>query len=465
MALNVLTIVLIFGVSLVVALAKGIRPVYALIYLPVLILLYQVPPLVLTHVPVESYYAPLYACLIAMPFRQESLRFRPSWVDLVVVLLIVSVAITGFSVDGFEVGVNVFRTDTLRLAVPYFLARIVFKDWQPRRSAVYALSAVMGIVVIAAAIEARMTPAFYQHMLERAGMNNFVLPTYLGRWGLYRVTGTDYQPIFFGNMCLVVLGLVAVLARTSGLRLRNPLVAATLLAALVSLGLSLSFTPYIGLGSGVAALTAFTLVPITRRFILPITLAAIVGGFSYTYYVAVTTSPEDRRAAAGTDSAFEGSRAMRNEIIRQSWPVAASSGAFGRGLHPEFLDIDNFDLVSVDNTYMYFTMTRGWVYTALWLSIGVLFAGRASRAFRRVTDPSQVLPLAICTATVLSLMVSMYTVFAGAVYTILWIVMLGLSNTLIDAVNADADAREGLARPGLARLRPPTVRMPAVAGV
>ena len=108
-------------------------------------------------------------------------------------------------------------------------------------------------------------------------------------------------------------------------------------------------------------------------------------------------------------------------------------------------------------------MTRGWVYTALWLSIAVLFAGRVGRALSRVTERAQLLPLCICAATVLGLMVSMYTVFAGSLYTIVWMVMLGLSNTLIDAVNAAADARAGLARPAPARLRPPTVRLPAVA--
>ena len=59
-------------------------------------------------------------------------------------------------------------------------------------------------------------------------------------------------------------------------------------------------------------------------------------------------------------------------------------------------------------------MTRGWVYTALWLSLGVVFSWRVGRAFGRVTNRDQVFPLAVCTATVLALMVSMYTVWAGA---------------------------------------------------
>ena len=46
----------------------------------------------------------------------------------------------------------------------------------------------------------------------------------------------------------------------------------------------------------------------------------------------------------------------------------------------------------------------------------------------------RIFPLAVGTAVGLGLMVSMYTVWAGAHYTVIWMVLLGLSNTLVDLV-------------------------------
>ena len=106
-----------------------------------------------------------------------------------------------------------------------------------------------------------------------------------------------------------------------------------------------------------------------------------------------------------------------SESVEKSRRAAGNTFGYGRlldfGNDDGDSDEDQFDLKSVDNTYMLFTMTRGWVYTSLWISIAVFFSIRMTKAFRHVTNPSQVFPLAIATATVLALMVSMYTVWAG----------------------------------------------------
>jgi hypothetical protein len=466
MPLNVLTIWLIFIVSLVLGLARGVRVVYTFVYLPTLILLSQIPPVTIPHFPIEAPFAPLYACLIALPFRPESARFKPGWIDLVVLLQLASVAATGFLTEGFEIMVNAFRTDLMRLAVPYFLARIVFQDWSPRRLGVYALAVTMPIVALAALIEFRLSPLWYQHQLQAIGMGNTVLAGHLTRWGFNRVTGTVDQPIYFGNMAVVLTGMVVVLARTSGLRLRNPLVLGTLASTLLCLATSLSFGPIFGCICGATALVGLMTYPPSRQLVLPATLFGIVFLSGYTWHVATTTQAGDIviHGEGVAEGALDASSNIRKEIIRQCWPIAWSSGPFGLGLHAEFLNIDGFDLASVDNSYLYFMMTRGWVYTALWIVVAPLFAWRAGRALQRTADRGQLFPLAAGTATVLALMVSMYTVFAGALYTVVWMIMLGLSNTLIDTVNAAADAREGMGRAGIGRLRPPTVRMPAIAG-
>jgi uncharacterized membrane protein len=89
------------------------------------------------------------------------------------------------------------------------------------------------------------------------------------------------------------------------------------------------------------------------------------------------------------------------------------------------------------------------------LSIAVFFSYRMTRAFNGCPPSVAGFPLAVSTATVLALMVSMYTVWAGALYTVVWVIMLGLANTLIDTVLASTAQWEvGGTRRGFEVLRP-----------
>ncbi len=454
------TIIAIFVVSLLVSLIWGVRWAYVCIFLPVLILLNQIPEVILPHLTVTAESAPMYGMILALPFRKESARFRFCSVDGVIALLLVSAAMTGWTTEFIETGFNALRNDVFRLGAPYFLGRIVFQDWRMRRWSLYVLIAVMAVVSACAVIEFLFIPYYYLHLLQKAGYSNPVHPMAYGRYGFYRVSGTVEHPIFFGNMCIVLLGMVAVLARTSGVKLRRIPVAVALFACVGCVVVSISFTPYMGLIAGTLALGTLTFLPFTRRLVLPMTLSAIVAGFGYTVYMA--------HAVINTDVADNGVQASletRKVIIHQSWAKAVTAGPFGYGLRADFSDDDDWGLTSVDNSYMQFTLTRGWVYTGLWLMIAVTFSYRVQSAFKASTDRSQVFPLAVCTATVLGLMVAMFTVWAGALYTVVWIVMLGLGCSLIDAVEgAAADAADAAARAGRGRLRPPTVRLPVVSG-
>ena len=447
-----LTIGIIFAAALTVALIWGVRWAYVAVFLPTLILLNQIPPFNLQHAPVLAQYAPMYAILIALPFRGESLRFRPCLTDGVILLLVLSTALTGWTTEYMETGVNGFRNDLLRLAMPYFLARIVFRDWRMRRAALKWVVALLALISVCALIETHGQPYFFLHLLQRMGYRNSIHLMAYGRFGLVRVSGPVEHPIFFGNMNIVILGLVAVLARTSGVSLSKPYVAVALFAAFGCVVVSFSYTPWMGLVAGAVGLAVLMRVPLARRLVLPLTLAAITAGFGYTYHMAKSPLGEK------PDAEFLGSLYTRKLIIQQSWRLAETAGPFGYGLRADFSDQDDFDLASVDNSYMQFTMTRGWVYTALWLGIGITFAARVGKAFRVASDPAQVFPLAVCTSTVLGLMVSMYTVWAGALYTVVWIIMVGLGNTLIDAVYEAAEARGRLPSAGVGSLRPPTVR-------
>jgi hypothetical protein len=281
-------------------------------------------------------------------------------------------------------------------------------------------------------------------VLQSLGMNNKIQPMAYDRYGFFRVSGPVEHPIYFGNMCVVILGMIVVLAKTSGLSLKNGWVATAIFAAIGCVITSISFTPYVGMIAGTGVFLALTFVPVVRKLILPMTLLMIAAIGGWTYHVATEPLGEKPDSEAG------GSYWTRKEIVHESWQKAKIAGPFGLGIRADFTDEDDnsFDLKSVDNSYMQFTLTHGYVYTALWISIAIFFSWRMTTAFAAVTHPSQVFPLAVCTATVLGLMVSMYTVWAGALYTVVWVIMLGLANTLIDSVRYGVPA----ARPREARV-------------
>lgn len=409
--MSILTICTVLVAAFLVTALWGVKWAFVTVYIPSLIMLNQLPEIPIPHAPLAAEFAALYGILFALPFRTESLKFKICSIDIIFLLLVVSATITAWSTEVFETGINTLRTDFMRITAPYLLARIVFKDWQMRRAMLYVLIALLAVISVGALIEFRMQPYFYDHMLEKIGMGNKVPVMAYERYGFYRVSGPVEHPIYFGNMCVVILGMVAVLARTSGKKLSSPPVATALFAAFGCICTSISFTPYMGVAAGSVCFLTLIFVPITRKLVLPLTLLAITVLGGYTYHVAKTPLGEKPDTEAG------GSLYTRKQIIQESWEKASSDKPFGLGIRPDFTTSDdNFDLKSVDNSYMQFTLTHGWVYTALWISIAVFFAFRVTMGFRAVRHPSQVFPLAVCTATVLGLMVSMYTVWAGAVH-------------------------------------------------
>ena len=433
--MNVLAILMVFVVSFAITLIGGAGWSFVLVYLPALLMLNQLPQLMIPHAPLMAHWAALYGLILGLPFRREPLRLRWCTVDTIVVLLLISVTITAWTTEVFETGINSFRTDLLQWTIPYFLARMLFRDVQIRRRTLNGVIVLVGLMSVAALIEFRLWPYWYLHLLQNLGMNNHIPVEAYSRYGFFRVAGTVDHPIYFGNMCVALLGLIAVLARTSGLKLSTPWVALGLFGAFGCVITSISFTPYMGMLAGGGFFLLLVGSRRARMLLVPIVLVAIIGGIVVTYQIAQQPLGERPQGNQLEDSMF-----VRRMIVIESWKKAVEAGPFGFGLRYDFVhdttgdDDGHYNLASVDNSYMQFTMTRGWVYTALWLSIAVFFAGRMTIAFSRVSHRSQVVPLALCTATVLGLMVSMYTVWAGGLYTVVWLIVLGLSNTLIDLV-------------------------------
>ena len=427
---SVLLILFVFVLSVVATVLRGPCWTFVTVYLPTLLMFSQLPQLLIPHIPMVSYFAPIMGILIGWPFsKQSAVAMKWNLIDVLVILTVISSCITVLNVGEFESGVNAFRNEMLRFAAPYFLARITFRATDMRRLALNVLIMVLAVTGVLALIECRLQPMFYLRLLKSFGFGVPIHPMSMMRFGFFRVFGTAEHPIYFGNMCVVLLGLVAVLAKTSGVSLKNIWVALALFTALSCVGVSISFGPYMGLMAGIAIFVMFMLVKPSRYLAVPLTVAVIAAVFAFTYHVAHTPLGEKG------DGDLSGSYYTRKLIIVESWKKAATAGAFGYGPFLTSDDAsDDFDLSSVDNSYMLFTMTHGWIYTSIWLLMAVSYSYRLTRGFMRVKHPSQVFPLAASSATIFAILISMNTVWAGAVYVLVWVIMLGLSNTLIDLV-------------------------------
>ena len=427
MNLSVALILAIFVASVIATLLKGPSWAFVAMYFPSLLLFSKLPPVILPHLPMMAFYAPIIGIIVAWPLVKQPVMLKFNSLDLIFLLLMLSSTTTALLTADTETAINTFRNDIIRLAAPYFLARISFRATDMRKFALYMLIFLLAITGTLALIECRMYPYFYLKMLKQVGFAVAIHGQSLMRFGFFRVTGTAEHPIYFGNMCVVLLGMVAVLAKTTGVGLKNIWVILALFAAFGCVIVSISFTPYLGMIGGFALLMMLVYVKFTRYLVVPAVLAGIVVVFAFTYHTA--HQPLGEKA----DGDLNGSYYTRKMIIIESWKKASVAGPFGFGADFSS-DDDDFDLLSVDNTYMLYTMTRGWVYTSLWLMIGVTFAWRLTLAFMKTTHRSQVFPLAAAAGTVYAIMLSMYTVWAGSAYVLVWAVMLGLGNTLCDLI-------------------------------
>src|SRR5581483_10484415 len=109
---------------------------------------------------------------------------------------------------------------------------------------------------------------------------------------------------------------------------------------------------------------------------------------------------------------------VRAMIIQKSMPFAENTGLFGWG---NTIRHSQLALESVDNSYMLFTMRRGFVFLSLFLMIPVVTALRAMKCFKRCKSEMQALPLAVGVSVILGIMAAMFTVWFGFAYSVMWV--------------------------------------------
>ena len=350
-------------------------------------------------------------------------------------LLTFSTCITGMVTEQLYTGVSIFGEQLLGYLGPYFLARVMFTSAEMRRRALWICVICILIIAFFALIEMRLWPYFLSRNLKSFGLFTGQNTMVLERFHLFRTQTTFDHPIDMGNSCLLVTALIVVMAMTTSVGLKNIYVQLAIVAGLGASFSSLSFTAWVGIFASFAIFCTLWLLPFSRKLVL-VAVLIMFGGFGYMtnklYHTDVEARQEEEDAEKG--QTVQDSMLVCAKIVQNSWPFASTAGLFGWG---NTIRHSQLALESVDNSYILFTMRRGFVFLILFLMLPVSLAIRSVKAFRNATFKQQALPLAVALASVLGIMTAMYTVWFGFAYSVLWTIMVALAASMMDVLRGE----------------------------
>jgi hypothetical protein len=429
--MSFLFIGILFLAAIFLTLQRGAAITFALLYLPILLLFSSVRRIGLPGLPdMSSTYAIIYGIFCALVLKGgEPFPIKWNIVDTLMVLMVGVIVIGAIANDKLWTGVNAAGEQFLGFLAPYFLARVAFQNAEARRIALRSCLIAAFVIAFFALIEVRLRPYFYSRMLKPLGLFTATNTMVLHRFGLMRALTTFNHPIDMGNGCLLLTGLIAIFATTTKVGLRNFWVRLGLCAALGSAFCSLSFTAFMGLFSAIGLFVLFWYFRFSMRVLPLVYIAIFLGGLAATTYMNSMKLSEE----TPEDASLSSSLWMRATIVQNCWPFCADAGALGWG---KKIKKDQLDLESVDNSYLLFIMRRGWLFFAVFMCIPLALCYRGAKAYARTWSPHQRLPLIVGVTTVLAIMVAMFTVWFGFVYSILWVITMGLVGSIIDKILA-----------------------------
>lgn len=446
--MHIVVIAIVLIVAFYVTVNHGVSRAFACVFIPALLLLTRVEtmekPVVLQ---LNGYSAAVYGILLGWPLSKEKVHLRFNLLDFIVVTLSVINVISGVQNGESYTGVAVFFVEIQNRIFPYFMARMAFREMETRKFALTWVLRSMAIIFVLALVEVRLQPYFFHHVMKdwlHVGLP--VKSMAYRRFEFFRVAATFDHPIYFGNACLVLFGLIIVLAKTTGRKLTERPIAFGLFAAAACLVFSLSFTPWIGVFGGLGLYLLLRYFPSGRLMLVPAVAVAILSFLGLAWYYA-----QSAPGRVETDSVIGGSIENRKLIIRRAWGLAVDSPLLGYGPKFEWPDPDS-SLESVDNTYLVFAIVNGQLYMWTWVSMAFIISFRVVPLLGMLKTKEGQFTTQVAITTILALMMAMFTVWAGAYYTVVWLLLLGFTNTMVDMVTEPS--------PGLVQAR----RLPAVAG-
>ncbi len=423
---HVIVLLLVVFCGLYVTVTAGLGRAVAVVYLPSVLLLSMIQDLAKpTVLDLNGYTAAVYGILLGLPLTRERFTFRPHLIDLVVVVLSIIVILSSAEHGEFYTGVSYGISEFLERLCPYFLCRIAFARIENRRAALRALIVCATFIMLPnALIEVRIRPQWVHHVLASLHIGRPPHALSLYRWGLFRVYGFTPHPIYAGNISLVLLGFLVVFAKTTGRKLSDRWVLIGLCSAAACLFMSLSFTPIFGALAAGGIYAAVRYQKGTRFLLIPGVIAGVIGMVLVTQFLA--TQPISKTENA---SDLQSSYEVRQLIIRGAYELAAKAPTWGYGHDFEWTE---YELSSVDNSYLVFAILFGPYYLWIFVSLALLIAIRATKVLGTINTDAGRVGIAAGTAVLLGIMLAMYTVWAGAIYTVFWFGLLGLMMSVYD---------------------------------
>jgi hypothetical protein len=427
-------VAILFAVAIYLTLYRSAVVAFVTLYLPALLLLNTTQKINLPGAPdMNATFGIVYGILGGLVLKGgEPFPFKWGFMDTLMLLLTLSTIITGMITEYVYTGISILGEQVLQYVAPYFLARVMFHDPVMRRRALWICVACAFIISFFALIELRLWPYWLSRTLKNFGLFTGATTEVLWRFGFMRAQTTFDHPIDMGNGCALLAALIALLAATTSVGLRNIWVRLAIAAAICSSLGSLSFTSWVGLFAMTGCFCTLWLLAFTRKLVIFFVIGLFCGFIGMTYHL-YNVDVDARREQAQEDvgQTAQDSMFVRAMIVQKSMPFASTAGLFGWG---NTIRHSQLALESVDNSYMLFTMRRGFVFLILFLSIPVVVAIRSMRAFWRARLTTQWIPLAVGVSAILGIMGAMYTVWFGFAYSVLWMVMIGVTMSMCDVL-------------------------------
>lgn len=446
-------IILIPAVACWVALARGtVRSAFLNVYIPVVLLLPQYFTLRFPHLPPLSFadaaILPLFLALCLKELR----RWRFSWMDLLVVLFALSVAVSEglstvladgtwrnlFLADGTPVDTNfangglMLFAELTTVVVPYMLGKLLLEQGgthdEPARiplvrRMVVLLAFVAGISVVDF-ISGKST--WQTVFINLFGGVPSIWPQQI-RWGFGRIAGPFGHAILAGTIFLI--GFVYCLWLRSycpqwGTRrviagLPITVRGLVLWALIAGLLMAQSRGPWIGAG------LALALVLLMQKYTMWKALA-LFGLFATVFFVAAYFYGKQYTDVLRSDAEDDEQRnaIYRRELLDSYKPIIKERMAFGWGIttYPAMNG-----QTSIDNQYLMLAVTQGFVGLGLFVAI---CAGSTFRLVALLTRPMAIEDRAIIVAhlaALIGVMTTITTVFLGEQAILLFFLVVGWS--------------------------------------
>ena len=153
----------------------------------------------------------------------------------------------------------------------------------------------------------------------------------LERFHLFRTQTTFDHPIDMGNSCLLLTVLIATMAMTTSVGLKNWVVQLAILAGLCSSFSSLSFTAWVGILTSIAIFTTLWMLPFARKLVI-VAVLMMFGGFGFMTHKLYNTDVEARQEEEDQDKGqtVQDSMLVRAKIVPELDASSPSTaGLFG----------------------------------------------------------------------------------------------------------------------------------------